>query len=99
MYLTLTSNPQNVDAYITEVGEKCPTEGIILGSKVIYVNGELVEGLGMKQIARHIGQGDIPLTLSMVKPEGLMEDERPDLKPETCIYSNGRTGKPGLKLA
>merc|ERR1719412_1457025 len=84
LHITLTSSKDNNDGYITAVEDECPVDKpIALNSKVVYVNGVLVEGCEVTDIAKHLSQGRLPLKLKLCKPEGLYEDEVPDLDPRT----------------
>lgn len=90
LFITLTSSRDNTDGYITAIDKSCPVknteECLALNSKVIYVNGNLVEGCEVTVIARHLKNGKLPLRLTLVHPEGLEDNEVPDLKPETFVH-------------
>merc|ERR1719193_1572647 len=83
LHITLTSSNTNVDGYITAFNEHCPVKDeIILNSKVIYVNGNLVEGLEVTEIAKYLSGGELPLRLTLARPEGLVAGEVPDMEPQ-----------------
>jgi len=90
LHITLTSSKDNTDGYITSFDKDCPVEdaqnAVILNSKVIKINGELVEGCEVTVIARHLQTGTLPLKLTMAKPDGLNSDEVPDMQPETVVH-------------
>ena len=87
--ITMTSSKSAIDGYITGVHKMCPVENaketIKINSKVIYVNGILVEGCKVTEIAEHLKNAKLPLRLSLVYPAGLCEREVPDLKIKTLI--------------
>jgi len=95
MHITLTSSKDNTDGYITAVEKMCPVEGaqekIALNSKVIYVNGNLVEGCEVTEIAGQLKNSTLPLRLTLVHPEGLMNAEVPDVEPETIIHMQNKS--------
>jgi len=90
LHITLTSSWQNIDGYITSVDLRCPVEDaqntIVVNSKVVYVNGELVEGCDVTVIADHLQNGQLPLKLTMAHPDGLASDEVPDMEPQTVVH-------------
>jgi len=90
LHVTITSSKTNNDGYITAVSKNCPVEAakenIVLNSKLIYVNGELIEGYGVEVIANHLKKATMPIRLTLVHPEGLGANEIPALKPETIVH-------------
>jgi len=90
LHITLTSSRDNTDGYITAIDENCPVENaekiLALNSKLIYVNGKLVEGCDVTMIAWYLKNGKLPLRLTLVHPNGLFDAEFPDLQPETIVH-------------
>jgi len=86
LYISVTSSTTNMNGYVTAIAEECAVKDkLIVGSKVIYINEILVEGQGILEIAKHLRVGNIPLKLTMVRPEGLMSDEAPEKEPESIV--------------
>lgn len=87
LHITLTSSKDNNDGYITAVEDQCPVDTTIaINSKVIFVNGVLVEGLEVQEIAKHLSSGKLPLKLKLCHPHGLERDEKPDIYPRTIVH-------------
>jgi len=90
LYITLTSSKYNNGGYITAFDRLCPVENakenIVLQSKVIYVNDLLVEVSDMSVIAYCLQQATLPMTLTLVHPEGLGDKEVPDMNPDTILH-------------
>jgi len=84
--ITLTASKNSIDAYITSIEKSCPVENaaerITLNSKVIYVNGNLVESCNVAEIVGYLRNGTFPLRLTLIPPRGLRDDEVPDLETE-----------------
>jgi len=95
LHVTITSSINNIDGYITAVNKKCPVEAaqenIVLNSKLIYVNSELVEGYAVEVIANHMKKATMPIRLTLVHPEGLGAKEIPALEPETIVHMQERS--------
>lgn len=92
LHITLTSSKDNNDGYITAVEEQCPVDSpIAINSKVIFVNGVLVEGLEVQEIAKHLSSGQLPLKLKLCHPNGLERDEVPDIDPRTIVHMQNQT--------
>jgi len=89
--ITLTPSKNSIDAYITSIEKSCPVENaaerITLNSKVIYVNGNLVESCNVTNIIAHLRSGTLPLRLTLIPPRGLRDDELPDLETEAFTQS------------
>jgi hypothetical protein len=88
-YVTITSASNHIDGYITAVDKLCPVENpeqaIVLNSKVIYVNEILVEGYHIEVIAAFLMNASLPLKLILCKPDGLENNETPEMEPERII--------------
>jgi len=87
LYIKLASSyGSSKDAYIIEIDNKCPVsdahEAITIESKVIYINGKLVEGCDLREISRCVRSAKLPIRLTLVGPEHLSYDETPDHTPE-----------------
>jgi len=99
LYISVTSSTTNINGYVTAIAEECAVKDkIIIGSKVIYINEVLVEGQGILQIAKHLRGGNIPLKLTMVRPEGLMSDEAPEKEPESIVLFRHQSKMMNLPL-
>jgi len=89
LYITITSSKRNDGGYITAYDRLCPVEdakeNIVLQSKVICVNGILVEGCNVSVIANRLKEAKMPITLTLVHPDGLGHKEVPDMKPGTIL--------------
>merc|ERR1719193_1586182 len=86
LYISVTSSTTNMNGYVTAIADECAMKDkIIVGSKLIYINQVLVENQGILEIAKHLQGGNIPLKLTMVRPEGLMSDEAPEKEPESTV--------------
>jgi len=89
LYITITSSKNNNGGYITAFDRLCPVEdakeNIVLQSKVIFVNGILVEGCNVSVIANRLKEATMPITLTLVHPDGLGHNEVPDMKPGTIL--------------
>jgi len=85
LHITLTTSKENTDGYVTAISKMCPLEDaeekLTLNSKVIYVNGNCVEGCEVAVIAKHMKDAKLPLRLTLVHPNGLRDNEIPDLEP------------------
>jgi len=78
--ITLNSDKDSVDAYITFVDEDCPieeNENIIINSKIISINGRRVEGKKLDKIAQLLWLKKLPLRITLVGPEDLRSYEVP----------------------
>jgi len=87
LHIKLTSSSRsNKNGYIIDVGNKCPVsdaqEVITLKSKVIYINGKLVEGCNCSEISSCVRSATLPIRLTLVGPQHLSYDEKADDTPE-----------------
>jgi len=89
LHIKLTSSKEGTDGYVTAISKMCPLEDakekLTLNSKVIYVNGSCVEGCKVTVIGKHLKHAKLPLRLTLVHPNGLRDDEIPDLEPGPTI--------------
>jgi len=86
LYISMTSNATGIGGYITDVNIHSPVDGEIeLNSKVIAINGTSVEGLHIDEITERVVQGDVPMEMTLVRPEGLYPGEHPDPDPKEHI--------------
>jgi len=89
LFLTLTSALGNIDGYVTALNKECPVANaenvIATNSKLIFVNGNLVEGCEISTIAEYLNTSTLPLRLVLAHPNGLEPDEHPDLEPEIIV--------------
>lgn len=78
LHVALTSAVGSIDAYVTSVDPECDVKDISLNSKLIAVNGDLVEGMELPQIGIKIAYESLPMQFTLCQPAGLMLDEVPD---------------------
>jgi len=89
LHIIVTSATRRSNGYITWCGEHCALKDkIILNSKIISVNGKLVEGLTVPIIAMYLAKASLPIKLTLVSPEGLEADEVPDAQPEVVSVTH-----------
>merc|ERR1719474_229884 len=67
LHITITSSKENCDAYVTAFDKDCPIpdvgEKLALNSKLIKVNGNLVEGCLVTMVAKQLAEGKLPMRL------------------------------------
>jgi uncharacterized Fe-S cluster-containing protein len=55
---------------------------------VVYVNGKQVEGCPVSFFAELVNKSKLPLTITLVHPDGLGEDEGPEKYPKSIQLKN-----------
>jgi len=90
LHITVTSTTNDIDAYITKIHDGCPVEkeAIAINSKIMSVNGTSIEGLSSKEIAQELKAGSLPLRVTLVHPDGLMDSEAPTEEPTKIVNAN-----------
>merc|ERR1719419_120580 len=84
--IQMASSERGTDAYIIHVDKACGVpdaqELITINSKVIYINGHLVEGCEFTEISSCIRSATLPIRVTLVRPENLHNNEIPQEQPE-----------------
>jgi len=100
LYITLTSTQDNTDGYITNFKKVIPIKDaekkITLNSKVIKINGMLVEGCDITEIARILSNQEVPIKMLLAHPDGLKRDEVPDLDPKNIVNVGPKKNRTNL---
>ena len=93
LHVTLTSSKYNTDGYITAFQKDCPiqdiAEKLAINSKVIKVNGTVVEGCEVTLIAKALADGKLPIRMLLAHPDGLKSGECPENDPDTIVHLEG----------
>jgi len=83
LWIVVTPDAENINAYITSVLKNCPAkEEIVLNSKIVKVNGTSTDGWESTKIAELMKTSELPLRMTLARPCTLAENDVPHRTPE-----------------
>jgi len=83
LLIKVTSRADGKRGFITGVAKNSPVAGMIeLNSKIVGINGKSLKGLYVDEISKILEEADVPIHLTLVRPEALKSTDRPDPNPK-----------------